>query len=80
LLGMLLTQQPTESKCVEWKAQTKTVCEKADDHTFGGAAVGYLLLGPFGALVGAGAGHDDKQVCHEEVTGPICTKYVIKDK
>ena len=76
LIGLLLAQQPPALKCVEWKPKTKTVCEKADDHTLGGAAAGWFFLGPFGALAGAAIGHDDKQVCHEEDTGEkVCTKY-----
>ncbi len=78
LLTLLLTQQaPTPAmKCVEWKAQTKTVCERASDHTLGGAAVGYLIFGPLGAVVGAVAGHDNKESCHEEDTGArTCVRY-----
>jgi hypothetical protein len=81
LIGMLLGQQAPAMKCVEWKPQTKTVCEKSEDHTLGGAAVGWLLLGPVGGIAGAILGHDDKQVCHEETVGdPVCTKYAPAEK
>ena len=76
LIGMLLGQQAPAMKCVEWKPQTRTICEKADDHTLGGAAIGWLVLGPLGGLAGAILGHDDKQTCHEEQTGTnVCTRY-----
>jgi hypothetical protein len=75
LIGLLLAQQAPAMKCVEWKPQTKTVCED-DDHTLGGAALGWFVLGPLGAAAGALLGHDSKQVCHEETVGaPVCTKY-----
>jgi hypothetical protein len=65
-------------KCVEWKPVTKTVCEKAHDHTLGGAALGWLVFGPFGALAGAAVGHHSKEVCREVDTGATtCTKYEI---
>jgi len=65
--------------CEEWRDETKTSCESdAGEKAAGYGMLGWLVLGPVGGLIAAGAGAaSGKKDCVTRVE-KICNRWVCK--
>lgn len=73
LLGLSVSNAFADRPCLRTVVKERSECEDKK-HPLAGAGIGWLVLGPLGALAGAAIGSDPDHEC-KTITETTCLEY-----